>query len=119
MHHFQATQAFKKFYILIHNLMKKKKKNSYLSQAKMKLSEEQLASLSSPKAVNQYLEHQKENITSLIKQNLAVGDIYRRENLQVPCLIKMCPLYIFAQIMLTTNYFPLSNKRWNECTNSM
>ncbi|XP_047153017.1 trigger factor-like protein TIG, Chloroplastic, partial [Vigna umbellata] len=51
-------------------------------QAKMKLSEQQLASLSSPKAVNQYLEHQKENITNLIKQNLAVGDIYRRENLQ-------------------------------------
>ncbi|BAU03389.1 hypothetical protein VIGAN_UM094100, partial [Vigna angularis var. angularis] len=56
--------------------------NSDLSQAKMKLSEQQLASLSSPKAVNQYLEHQKENITNLIKQNLAVGDIYRRENLQ-------------------------------------
>ncbi|XP_027329911.1 trigger factor-like protein TIG, Chloroplastic [Abrus precatorius] len=51
-------------------------------QAKMQLNEQQLASLSSPKAVNEYLEHQKENITNLIKQNLAVGDIYRRENLQ-------------------------------------
>ncbi|TKY57345.1 Trigger factor protein TIG [Spatholobus suberectus] len=51
-------------------------------QAKMKLNEQQLASLSSPKAVNEYLQHQKENITNLIKQNLAVGDIYRRENLQ-------------------------------------
>ncbi|KAL2316709.1 hypothetical protein Fmac_030585 [Flemingia macrophylla] len=51
-------------------------------QGKMKLNEQQLASLSSPKAVNEYLEHQKENITNLIKQNLAVGDIYRRENLQ-------------------------------------
>ncbi|KAK7300014.1 hypothetical protein RJT34_10845 [Clitoria ternatea] len=51
-------------------------------QAKMKLSEQQLASLSSPKAVKEYLEHQKENITNLIKQNLAVGDIYRRENLE-------------------------------------
>jgi len=61
----------------------------------MKLNEQQLASLSSPKAVNQYLEHQKENITNLIKQNLAVGDIYRRENLQVACLIKMCPLYTY------------------------
>ena len=49
----------------------------------MKLNEQQLASLSSPKAVNEYLEHQKENIKNLIKQNLAVGDIYRRENLQV------------------------------------
>lgn len=58
-----------------------------LSQAKMKLNEQQLASLSSPKAVNEYLKHQKENITNLIKQNLAVGDIYRRENLQVACFI--------------------------------
>lgn len=52
-------------------------------QTKIKLNEQQLASLSSPKAVNEYLEHQKENITNLIKQNLAVGDIYRRENLQL------------------------------------
>ncbi|CAL0307377.1 unnamed protein product [Lupinus luteus] len=52
-------------------------------QAKMTLNEQQLASLSSPKAVNEYLHHQKDNITNLIKQNLAVGDIYRRENLQV------------------------------------
>ncbi|KAJ7960832.1 Trigger factor [Quillaja saponaria] len=51
-------------------------------QAQMKLNEQQLASLSSPKAVNEYLEDQKENIVNVIKQNLAVGDIYRRENLQ-------------------------------------
>lgn len=51
-------------------------------QAKMKLNEQQLATLSSSKAVNEFLEHQKENITNLIKQSLAVGDIYRRENLQ-------------------------------------
>lgn len=49
----------------------------------MKLNEQQLASLSSPKAVMEYLENQKENITSIIKQNLAVGDIFKRENLQV------------------------------------
>ncbi|KDP39196.1 hypothetical protein JCGZ_00953 [Jatropha curcas] len=51
-------------------------------QAKMKLNEEQLASLSSPKAVNEYLENQKQNITKVIKQNLAVGDIFKRENLE-------------------------------------
>ncbi|KAF2285710.1 hypothetical protein GH714_007317 [Hevea brasiliensis] len=51
-------------------------------QANMKLNEQQLASLSSPKAVNEYLENQKENITKMIKQNLAVGDIFKRENLQ-------------------------------------
>ncbi|XP_052208061.1 trigger factor-like protein TIG, Chloroplastic [Diospyros lotus] len=51
-------------------------------QANMKLNEQQLASLSSPKAVNTYLENQKENITNVIKQNLAVGDIFKRENLQ-------------------------------------
>lgn len=49
----------------------------------MKLNEQQLASLSSPKAVNEYLENQKENIANMIKQNLAVGDIFERENLQV------------------------------------
>lgn len=49
----------------------------------MKLKEQQLSSLSSPKAVKEYLENQKENITNVIKQNLAVGDIFQRENLQV------------------------------------
>lgn len=49
----------------------------------MKLNDEQLAALSSQKSVNEYLEHQRENITRLIKQNLAVGDIFKRENLQV------------------------------------
>nr|AKM76838.1 trigger factor type chaperone family protein [Hypseocharis bilobata] len=53
-------------------------------QGKVKLNEEQLASLSSPKAVNEYLENQKENITAVIKQNLAVGDIFKHENLQFP-----------------------------------
>ncbi|KAK9268644.1 hypothetical protein L1049_000401 [Liquidambar formosana] len=53
-------------------------------QANMKLNEQQLASLSSPKAVNEYLESQKENITGIIKQNLAVGDIFKRENLEFP-----------------------------------
>lgn len=49
----------------------------------MKLNDEQLATLSSPKAVNAYLEDQRENIINVIKQNLAVGDIFKRENLQV------------------------------------
>lgn len=49
----------------------------------MKLNEQQLAYLSSPKAVNEYLEQKKENIINLIKQNLAVADIFKRENLQV------------------------------------
>ncbi|THG21690.1 hypothetical protein TEA_000319 [Camellia sinensis var. sinensis] len=53
-------------------------------QANMKLNEQQLASLSSPRAVNEYLENQKENLTNIIKQNLAVGDIFKRENLQFP-----------------------------------
>ncbi|GAB4849689.1 hypothetical protein Ancab_004484 [Ancistrocladus abbreviatus] len=51
-------------------------------QARMNLNEQQLASLSSPTAVNEYLEHEKENIVEVIKQNLAVGDIFERENLQ-------------------------------------
>ncbi|KAF3454029.1 hypothetical protein FNV43_RR04474 [Rhamnella rubrinervis] len=52
-------------------------------QANMKLNDQQLASLSSQKAVYEYLENQRENITNVIKQNLAVGDIFKRENLQV------------------------------------
>ncbi|MFS7929046.1 putative peptidylprolyl isomerase [Helianthus anomalus] len=52
-------------------------------QANMKLNEEQIATLSSPKAVREYLENQRENIENIIKQNLAVGDIFKRENLQV------------------------------------
>lgn len=49
----------------------------------MKLNEQQLASLSSPRAVNEFLKNNQENITNVLKQNLAVGDIFRRENLQV------------------------------------
>ncbi|XP_057765577.1 trigger factor-like protein TIG, Chloroplastic [Salvia miltiorrhiza] len=52
-------------------------------QANMKLNEQQLSSLSSPKAVKDFLENQRENITNIIKQNLAVGDIFKRENLQI------------------------------------
>ncbi|GAB2221036.1 hypothetical protein Drorol1_Dr00012198 [Drosera rotundifolia] len=51
-------------------------------QGSMKLTEEQLSSLSNPRAVNEYLEHEKENIENIIKQNLAVGNIFKRENLQ-------------------------------------
>ncbi|XP_068645054.1 trigger factor-like protein TIG, Chloroplastic [Aristolochia californica] len=51
-------------------------------QAQTNLNEEQLASLSSQKAVGEYLEHQRENITSIIKQSLAVAEIFRLENLE-------------------------------------
>ncbi|KAG7538015.1 Trigger factor/SurA domain superfamily [Arabidopsis suecica] len=51
-------------------------------QGNMKLTEDQLASLSSQKAVNEFLETQRESITNIIKQNLAVGDIFKRENLE-------------------------------------
>ncbi|CAA7021134.1 unnamed protein product [Microthlaspi erraticum] len=51
-------------------------------QGNMKLTEEQLASLSSQKAVNEFLDTQRESITDIIKQNLAVGDIFKRENLE-------------------------------------
>lgn len=53
-------------------------------QANTKLNEQQLAYLSSPKAVKDFLESQKDNIYRIIKQNLAVGDIFKRENLQFP-----------------------------------
>lgn len=57
--------------------------NDMVLQGNMKLTEEQLASLSSQKAVNEFLETQRESITNIIKQNLAVGDIFKRENLEV------------------------------------
>ncbi|KAH1221799.1 Trigger factor-like protein TIG, Chloroplastic [Glycine soja] len=39
--------------------------------AKMKLNQQQLVTLSTSKAVNEFLEHQKENITNLIKTECA------------------------------------------------
>ncbi|KAI7743963.1 hypothetical protein M8C21_031541 [Ambrosia artemisiifolia] len=51
-------------------------------QSNMKLSEEQLAALSSPEAVREYMENQREDIEKTIKQSLAVADIFKRENLQ-------------------------------------
>ncbi|CAL5038254.1 unnamed protein product [Urochloa decumbens] len=51
-------------------------------QAERKLDRDQLASLSSQRSVQAYLEDEKENITRIIKQMLAVGDIFKSENLQ-------------------------------------
>ncbi|XP_077248447.1 trigger factor-like protein TIG, Chloroplastic isoform X1 [Tasmannia lanceolata] len=51
-------------------------------QASTKLDEQQLASLSSENAVNEFLEHQRGNITDIIKQMLAAGEIFKFENLQ-------------------------------------
>ncbi|KAJ0955152.1 putative peptidylprolyl isomerase [Helianthus annuus] len=52
-------------------------------QSNMKLSEEQIEALSSPKAVKEFLEYERGNIENIIKQSLAVADIFKRENLQV------------------------------------
>ena len=54
----------------------------------MKLSDEQLASLTNSRTVNEFIEHEKENIIEVIKQNLAIGDIFKRENLQVKILLR-------------------------------
>ncbi|WVZ81349.1 hypothetical protein U9M48_028736 [Paspalum notatum var. saurae] len=51
-------------------------------QAERKLDKDQLASLSSQRSVQAYLEDEKENITRIIKQMLAVSDIFKSENLQ-------------------------------------
>ncbi|KAJ0593579.1 putative peptidylprolyl isomerase [Helianthus annuus] len=51
-------------------------------QSNMKLSEEQIEALSSPKAVKEFLEYERGNIENIIKQSLAVADIFKRENLQ-------------------------------------
>jgi trigger factor len=52
-------------------------------QAERKLDKDQLASLSSQKSVQEYLESERENINRIIKQMLAVGEIFKAENLQV------------------------------------
>jgi hypothetical protein len=77
-----------------------------VAQASMKLNEQQLASLSSPKAVNEYLENQKDNILNVIKQNLAVGDIYKSENLQVYIYKKIIFLTTFCEYTTTTTTKP-------------
>ncbi|KAJ0965392.1 hypothetical protein J5N97_026530 [Dioscorea zingiberensis] len=51
-------------------------------QAGRRINENQLASLSSKKAVNEFLESQRDSITSIIKQMLAVGEIFKCEDLQ-------------------------------------
>ena len=48
-----------------------------------KIKESQLASLSSERAVGQFINNEKENISKIIKQMLAVGEIFKCENLQV------------------------------------
>ncbi|XP_047074049.1 trigger factor-like protein TIG, Chloroplastic [Lolium rigidum] len=51
-------------------------------QAERKLDKDQLASLSSERSVQEYLNSERENITKIIKQMLAVGEIFKAENLQ-------------------------------------
>ncbi|XP_020253049.1 trigger factor-like protein TIG, Chloroplastic [Asparagus officinalis] len=52
--------------------------------ASNKLSEQQLASLSSEKAVKTYLESQRDTITNIVKQMLVVAEIFKGENLEYP-----------------------------------
>jgi FKBP-type peptidyl-prolyl cis-trans isomerase (trigger factor) len=60
-------------------------------QAERKLDKDQLASLSSERSVQEYLNSERENITKIIKQMLAVGEIFKAENLQViTCLPCSC-----------------------------
>ncbi|XP_078443429.1 trigger factor type chaperone family protein [Wolffia australiana] len=52
-------------------------------QARRAIDENQLSYLSSEKAVQEFLEIQKEKIENVVKQMLAIGEIFRRENLQL------------------------------------
>ncbi|KAF3783622.1 Trigger factor-like protein [Nymphaea thermarum] len=52
-------------------------------QASKRLNEQQLVSLSSENAVKVYLNNQKMNITKIVKQILAVGEIFKCEGLQL------------------------------------
>ena len=75
-------------------------------QAERKLDKDQLASLSSQRSVQAYLEEEKENITRIIKQMLAVGDIFKSENLQV---IIIPGFYVFGS---GDNHQPPNLHRW-------
>jgi len=57
-------------------------------QAERQLNKDQLASLSSERSVQEYLKSERENITRIIKQMLAVGEIFKAENLQVMTCLK-------------------------------
>ena len=61
---------------------------NFVQQAQTKSSDKQLASLTNSRTVNEFIEHEKENIIEVIKQNLAIGDIFKRENLQVKILLR-------------------------------
>ncbi|KAJ3694644.1 hypothetical protein LUZ60_000021 [Juncus effusus] len=51
-------------------------------QAERRLDESQLETLTSEKSVSEYLEKERENISTIVKQMLAIGDIFKCENLQ-------------------------------------
>ncbi|CAL9098092.1 unnamed protein product [Musa textilis] len=51
-------------------------------QVEKKINESQLASLSSERSVGQFINNEKENISKIIKQMLAVNEIFKCENLQ-------------------------------------
>lgn len=84
-----------------------------VQQGNMKLNEEQLASLSSQKAVNEFLETQRESITNIIKQNVAVGDIFKRENLEV-----LLYAYTLCCLKRGTTH-KISNKNMSENLNAV
>ncbi|WOK91326.1 trigger factor-like protein TIG, Chloroplastic isoform X2 [Canna indica] len=53
-------------------------------QVDKKINENQLAALSSERAVDQFIKNEEESISKIIKQMLAVGEIFKCENLQFP-----------------------------------
>lgn len=70
-----------------HSLLEEQGRNMYGAkliqlQTAMKLTEEQIFTLSSAKAVNNYLLSQKETIKEAVKQSLAIEEIFKLENLQ-------------------------------------
>ncbi|XP_059073469.1 trigger factor-like protein TIG, Chloroplastic [Cryptomeria japonica] len=70
-----------------HSLLEEQGRNMYGAkliqlQTTMKLTEEQIFTLSSAKAVNNYLLSQKEKIKEAVKQSLAIEEIFKLENLQ-------------------------------------
>lgn len=63
-------------------------------QARMNMSTEQLANLSSEQMVNNYLISQKQSIVDAVKQVLAVAEIFKSENLTVRPFCAVLKVYL-------------------------
>jgi trigger factor len=93
-----------------HSLLEEQGRQMYAAklielQASMKLSKEQVVSLSSQEMVQNFLVSQKHRISDSVKQTLAVAEIFKLEDLKVA--LSSHSKAIFSKL----SYFRCSSKR--------